>query len=131
MEKGKQLIMYTYDPAESVRPRKRVLTPRIQEEKPVTETHKPTNMITYVPQDSGDPIENVFAGIRFKANVPEEVKRSQTVDQLVVEKFDTPDGVRSKSIEKRVPIVEVLRGNPWFEIDGVRPERVQATRARA
>ncbi len=115
-----------YDPAQSTRPYKRVLTPRTQEQ-PMTEAApaKKVAMITYVPLEYGDPPENVFAGIRFKANVPTEVPYSHTIEQLLVEQFDTPDGVRSKALPKRVPVPVVLAGNPYFDIDGVRPEKVK------
>ena len=56
---------------------------------------------------------------------PTEVPYSHTIEQLLVEHFDTPDGVRSKAIPKRVPVPVVLAGNPYFDIDGVRPEKVK------
>ena len=132
-----------YDPAQSLRPRKRVLTPRIQEDQPVTETQEPkreTAIVIYRP-DFGEPPEiMMFAtetkpGISFKANEPVEVPYSFTVEQLLVEKFQTPDGTRSRAIERKVPAPDVLQhvdedgkivGNPSFEVNGFQPPRSKA-----
>ena len=105
--------------------RKVTLTPRAQERR-MPEPPKKSAMITYIPLDHGDPVENVFGGIRFKANVPVEVPRTHTILQLIVEKIETKDGeLRTHGVERQIPLIEVLRGNSSFEIDGVRPERIK------
>jgi hypothetical protein len=85
---------------------------------------KPTRTFIYRPQDPADPVETTFAKILFRANEPVEVADTVTVQQLVVEKRETPEGeTRSKGREMQVPLYRVLAGNPWFEIDGVKSER--------
>src|SRR3984885_413969 len=119
-----------YDPAKSTRPYKRVLTPRENPMAEVQEPRKKSATVIYRPEH-GDPSEVLmFAtentpGILFKANEPVDVPYSRTIDQLLVEKFETPDGTKSKSIERKVPLPDVIRGNPSFEIDGIKPERIR------
>lgn len=93
----------------------------LQGEKP----KRKTATIIYRPQESTDPSEQIFGGIKFRANEPVEVPYSKTIDQLLTEKFETPDGIRSRAVERQIPLPDVLRGNPWFEIDGVKHERVK------
>ena len=84
-----------------------------------------TYKVVYIP-DQFDPVETTVAGVRFRANVPIPLSRAQTTMVLLTEKFETKDGtVQSRAVEKRVPVVELLRRNPFFEIDGVRHERVR------
>jgi hypothetical protein len=132
-----------YDPAQSIHPRKRVLTPRTQENRPMgqqvgagygenrhpaKDDRRSTATVIYRPDQHDPPEILMFATetvppMAFRANEPVEVPYSRTIPQLLVEKFETAEGIRSRSIERNVPVVEVIRGNPSFEIDGVRPER--------
>lgn len=88
---------------------------------------KRTRTFVYRPLDEGDRLEVEQGGVRFRANVPVEVADTVTIMQLLTESRETPDGPRTKAIERHVPLYKVLEGNPWFEIDGVQPERKKAT----
>lgn len=109
--------------------RKRVLTPRSEvsiKEKPMPEPAMPKfATVIYRRQDDTDPKEMIFGGMKFKADEPVEVPYSKTILQLLAEKRETADGVRSHTLEKQVPLPIVMKGNPWFEVDGVRTERVR------
>jgi len=109
-------------------------------EKPVFEHQKPfeamekdvfssaskkTATIIYRRQDDSDPREMLFGGLKFVADVPQEVSYSRTIKQLHREERETPDGIRTRARELDVPLPDVLRGNPWFEIDGVKAERTK------
>lgn len=61
--------------------------------------------------------------VRFRANEPVEVLHSITVSQLLREERETPDGIRARSVERKVPLVDMLKTNPSFEVDGQRAER--------
>jgi hypothetical protein len=123
-----------YNPAQSTRPYKRVLTPRTAEDKPMTEAApaKKTGTATVIYRPARDEpaeirmfvTETNLVGVLFKANEPMELSYSKTLEQLLVEKYETDEGIRSRAVERKVPLPEVLKGNPSFEIDGVKPERV-------
>jgi hypothetical protein len=89
-------------------------------------TPKHTRTFIYRPQEEGDRLEIEMAGIRFKANTPVEVADNVTITQLLREERETPDGMRSRAIERKVPLWQVVAGNPWFEVDGKQPQRTQA-----
>lgn len=115
-----------------IKRRKRVLTPRIAADQPVPPKPKKTATIIYRPEP-GEPAEVVcfqteldLIGVRFRANEPVELPYSKTIKQLLVEKFEHADGMRSRAIERDVPCIEVLRHNPAFEIDGVQEKRKKA-----
>jgi hypothetical protein len=75
--------------------------------------------VVYTPLDPGDPHETEFAGIKFRANVAVQVPLARTVNQLQRKEHYTTEGdLRSRSIEVKTPIVEALRNNPHFRIDG-------------
>lgn len=130
-----------YDPSKSVRPYKRVLTPRMQEDNSamnektevqmeVQKRTPKTAIVVYRPDHDQPPEIMMFAtetkpGISFKANDPVEIPYSRTTQQLLVEKFETSNGIRSRAMERLIPIIDVLRGNPSFEVDGERPERIK------
>lgn len=62
--------------------------------------------------------------IRFRANEPVQVPYSIKIKQLLSEAFETKDGTPARRTrEVNVPLVEVLRKNPAFEVDGVQAER--------
>lgn len=80
--------------------------------------------IVYTPLDPGDPHETEFAGLKFRANVPVQVPLTRTVDSLVKKEYQTPEGEqRSRHVNVRVPVTEILKGNPFFRIDGEQPVR--------
>lgn len=82
--------------------------------------------VVYV--DDEGPNRTSIGGIEFKLNVPVKVPYSKTILQLHKKESIGPEGEpRSRSVEVRVPLVEVLRGNPGFSIDGVRHERKLGT----
>jgi hypothetical protein len=90
-----------------------------------------TRTFIYRPQDPTDPVEMTFAKVLFRANEMVEVADTVTVQQLVVEKRETAEGEsRSKGREMQVPLYQVLAGNPWFEINGVKPERQKPATSR-
>jgi hypothetical protein len=86
---------------------------------------RPRNTRTFIyrPIEEGDRLEIEMAGIKFRANVPVEVSDGVTILQLLREERDTPDGIRTRAVERKVPLYQVVTGNPWFEVDGVRPQR--------
>lgn len=90
------------------------------------EPKKKSATIIYRRQDDSDPRETTMMGIKFKADEPVEVPYSKTVLQTIVEKRETKDGdIRTVGVEKHVPVPLALKGNAWFEIDGVKTERVK------
>ena len=93
----------------------------------VVPTKSKTATIVYRPQDPSDPVEMLFGGVKFKANEPVEVPYSKTILQLLREERETPEGIRTRAVERAVPLPDVVRGNPWFEVDGVKAERKKAT----
>jgi len=107
--------------------RKVTLTPRIREDKSMPEHHAPqrkTATIIYRRLEDTDPREQTFADIKFRADEPVEVPHSVTVQQLISEKYETSEGeTRRRSREKLVSLADVLKGNPWFEVDGIQIER--------
>ena len=93
-------------------------------ENPERSLRKRTRTFVYRPQDEGDKLELDQGGVIFRANVPVEVPDTVMVQQLVREERETKDGLKAYSyVERMVPLYQVLGNNPWFEIDGKRPER--------
>ena len=89
-----------------------------------------TAIVIYRPQDGDNPItwinygESEDATIRFRANEPVTVPYSLRINQLHTEQKETKDGTIARvTKEVKVPLVEVLRKNPAFEVDGVQAER--------
>lgn len=89
--------------------------------------------ITYIPGDS-DPVNTMIdfdatrpgSGLRFHANLPVKVKRTRTIKQLLVHKKTNADGnVVSIAVETDRPLVDVLRDNPKFSINGQPPAQQQ------
>jgi hypothetical protein len=93
--------------------------PQVPEPVPVARNPN-TNTICYEPEDGGDP-STIMGGMKFRANIPVEVERTRTVLQLLVEKRELKDGtIVTQGVEKRIPLAEVLRGNRFFRVDGVK-----------
>jgi hypothetical protein len=84
--------------------------------------------IMYVPGPQ-DPVETTVAGdgsprsgIKFRANIPQKISRKVTTTVLVRAERENADGqIVSRAIEKRVPLVDLLRDNPCFSINGAPP----------
>lgn len=77
--------------------------------------------IAYIPQE-GDPIRIVWNGITFPAHMPVKVPRSKTVLYPKREAREMPDGsVITRSIESRIPMVELAKMNPFFSVNGETP----------
>ena len=92
--------------------------------------------ITYIPGPQ-DPVETTVGGdgtldadgnptgIRFKANIPQQIARNVTSMVLIRDERENADGmIVSRSVERRVPLVDLLRDNPCFSIND-EPPRVR------
>lgn len=83
--------------------------------------------VTYLPGD-GDPINTEVNGVTFRGNVPKTVPRSVCVSVPIRKEHYLPDGtLQSRGVETRIPLIELLAGNPCFSVDGVQTERKTAT----
>jgi hypothetical protein len=101
----------------------------------------PVDEFIYIPgpQDPphttvGGEVQNniVVGGYTFIANIPQRLPRKTTTTQVLVrQERETPDGqIVSRSIEKRVPLYDLLRDNPGFMVNGVPPKPRAAAHAR-
>ena len=62
------------------------------------------------------------SGVTFVANIPQMISRKVTTQVLVRQERETADGqIVSRSVEKMVPLVELLRNNPFFSINDEPP----------
>jgi hypothetical protein len=87
--------------------------------------------VTYTPLESGDPHTTTIAGISFRANVPVTIAADRTVAQLIRRDKETADGeVRTQSVEGKVKVIELLKGNPWFRVEGFEQPKRKAGVAR-
>jgi hypothetical protein len=78
--------------------------------------------------EEGDPAKMTMNGIEFKANVPVMIPMSKTISYPERKEHYLPDGtLQSRGVEVTKPMVEILRTNPAFSVDGVRTERKAAT----
>jgi hypothetical protein len=98
-------------------------------------TTEPFDEITYVPSEPGDPLytsvcvdpDRPGSGLHFTANIPQKVPRNYQTKVLTRDERELPDGsIVTKNTEKYVPIVELLRTNPFFSINGEAPPRKPA-----
>lgn len=88
--------------------------------------------ITYVPIHDDDRPATEWNRIKFKANVPVELDRKNPahwIMQLLREETKNPQtgGVAYNFIEKRVFMGDAAKGNPSWEVDGVRPKHIAVT----
>jgi hypothetical protein len=91
--------------------------------KGAVQQEKLSSAVTYLPTD-GDPIKVVWNGIEFRANVPVDLPHGKTILVPMRKEYNTPEGdLRAKSVETRISMVELARGNPSFSVDGVQAER--------
>lgn len=77
--------------------------------------------ITYMPLNNGDPIRTKVAGCSFRAGVPVEVGPNEyPVEVPIVHRKESDDGTfTTHMVNKKIPLVQLLAGNPHFEIDGI------------
>lgn len=82
--------------------------------------------VIYTPQENGDPLTTSFGGFSFRNGEPVDIPDDATVLQtVIVETGRTADGeMRTKGVDKKVPLVEVLKGNPYFKVEGAEPAPV-------
>jgi len=80
--------------------------------------------------EEGDPAKMTMNGIEFKANVPVMIPASKMISYPERKEHYLADGtLQSRGVEVKKPMVEILRTNPCFSVDGVRTER-EAGKAR-
>lgn len=78
--------------------------------------------VTYIPGE-GDPIKTKVHGIEFRGNVPVSIRFDKMVETLTRKETKGPEGeTRSRGVEGKISLVELLRGNRCFSVDGVQPE---------
>jgi hypothetical protein len=90
--------------------------------------------ITYHPGE-GDPVRTKWNGVEFRAYVPVKVSAKHTVIVPMPINQTLPDGtIVTKHVDKRIPMVELAKGNPRFSVNGEAPasnkpgsERVPST----
>jgi hypothetical protein len=86
--------------------------------------------ITYFPSD-GDPIRTTWNGVKFNAHIPVKIARKHTVQ--VPERVETQlaDGtIVSRTVEKRIPMVELALGNCRFGVNGNPPAAREEAKAK-
>lgn len=76
--------------------------------------------VTYVPLENGDPITTSFGGFAFRSgepvDIPDDAKVLQTVRR---ETGKTTEGeTLHKGFDVNVPLVDVLKSNPFFRVEG-------------
>jgi hypothetical protein len=75
--------------------------------------------VTYTPLENGDPIETSFGGFSFTAGKPVDIPDSATIDTIErVVKLDAEGNEIGKGMAKKVKIVDRLRTNPYFLVEG-------------
>jgi len=91
----------------------------------VTLPREAEDTITYIPEPGMPNVHEQYGvPVKFPANVPVKVKRSITVQQLHKVETTMNDGtIVTRSVEKRVPLAEVLKGNHSFSINGAPPPK--------
>lgn len=83
---------------------------------------KTTAEVTYVDEDG--PSKTTVHGVPFRLNVPVTIPLNKMVEQLIRVESKGPEGeTRSRGVERPSSLVELLRGNSGFMVDGVRAER--------
>lgn len=107
----------------------------------VTVIYRPLEHVLMIPDKSGklhpggisyDPPKIKWNGITFNANVPVELDPANPdhhIVQLLPKTFPGANGeVLTKHVESKVFMGETAKGNPSFEVDGVRAKRKINTR---
>jgi hypothetical protein len=84
--------------------------------------------VTYIPGE-GDPIKTKVHGVEFRGNVPVSIRFDKMVETLTRKETKGPEGeTRSRGVEGKISLVELLRGNRCFSVDGVHPEHKEGAR---
>jgi hypothetical protein len=77
--------------------------------------------ITYCPGD-GDPVRTHWNGLEFKAHIPTKVSKKHTVLVPMPIEIQQPDGsIHTRHVEKKIPMVDLARGNHSFMVNGEIP----------
>lgn len=100
---------------------------RIISDAEARETH---DVVIYRPgrQDSGWTKMN---GVEFHAGKEVKIPRSKTVSATIRQQMQLQDGsIVSRGVETRIPMIELLTGNPLFCVNGVEPVPRKKMRAR-
>lgn len=83
--------------------------------------------VVYSPND-GDPIRTSCHGVEFRANVPVIIPHDRMCSVMITKKTIGPEGEeRSKGHETKISLVELLKTNQNFIVDGVELERRQGS----
>jgi hypothetical protein len=95
----------------------------VRENPEKVEARANTSSVVYVPND-GDPIRTSCHDVDFRANIPVIIPHDRMCNVMLTEKSIGPEGEeRSKGHERKIPLVELLRTNQNFEVDGVALQR--------
>lgn len=102
---------------------KRKQAETVEEDAPVSDMSKLFDEVTYVPGHGDRPVTK-WNGIEFRANVAVRIPRNKCVMAPVKQESQLPDGsIVTRAIERRIPMVELARGNPVFMVNGVKPKK--------
>lgn len=70
-------------------------------------------------------------GVDFHANKEVRIARNKTIEQLIRQESQLPDGsIVSRAVTKRIPMYEVLRQNHMFEVNGSQPQKPEIMTSR-
>lgn len=95
----------------------------VHEERVVTKKRDNASSVVYSPND-GDPIRTSIHGVEFRANIPVIIPHDRMCSVMQTRKTLGPEGEeRSKGHEVKIPLVELLRTNQYFIVDGVELKR--------
>ena len=95
----------------------------VHEEPVKVRVRENSSSVVYSPND-GDPIRTSMHGVEFRANIPVIIPHDKMCSVLMTKKTVGPEGEeRSKGHEVKIPLVELLRTNQHFIVDGVELER--------
>ena len=76
-------------------------------------------MVTYRPLNPTDPNTTRWNGVRFEANVPVALDPAKHFVLLPRSRLVQVDGVaRAQEYDERIPMIELAKGNPSFEVEG-------------
>jgi hypothetical protein len=79
--------------------------------------------VTYFPGE-GDPSRTTWNGLNFVAHIPTKVSKKHTVLVPLPITVTMPDGtIQTRHVEKRIPMVELARENPYFMVNGTKADK--------
>jgi hypothetical protein len=98
--------------------------PAAAAEKPrESEVARDYDEITYFPGE-GDPARTDWNGLKFVAHIPTKVSKKHTVLVPMPTTVTMPDGtIQTRHVEKRVPMVELAKDNPYFMVNGKQADK--------